>query len=103
MKVAIQFDPRFAGMSIWLWGENKKGRYHILPVNLTVQQLSPDEQGIAPEPTFRLTEPEGTEFLNSLVNALVEAGFKPNEVKAHDKEVSAIRYHLEDMRKLVFK
>lgn len=38
-----------------------------------------------------------------LMDALWECGIRPNNGEGMDSQVSAIKYHLEDMRKLVFK
>ena len=100
MKVAIRFDPTFAGMSVWLYENKPDGEYIVKPTKLELEKY---ELGAQIEPTFRFNESGGTEFLNSLVNALVEAGFKPDEIKAHDRQVEAIKYHLEDMRSLALK
>lgn len=38
-----------------------------------------------------------------LLDALLEFGFQPKEKKLTDEEKTAMKYHLEDMRRLVFK
>lgn len=100
MKVSIQFAPPFAGMAVWLHERRPDGEYVVMPVALTLKKLG--SFGEWPEPTFRFSEPDGMEFLNSLCDALVKAGFKPDEIKASDKQIETIKYHLEDMRRLVF-
>lgn len=100
MKVFIDYDAPFAGMAIFFYEDRPDGRYIVLPSELNFKKLVPGENL---EPTYRLDHSKGEEFLQSLSNALVEAGFKPDEIKAGNKEVEALRYHLEDMRKLVFK
>lgn len=100
MKASIRFDPTFAGMSIYLYEDRPEGRFVVKPTELEVEAVDYNREV---EPTFRFSEHSGYEFLNSLVNALVQCGFKPDEIKAHDKQVEAIKAHLEDMRRLVFK
>jgi len=102
MKVSINYDPAFAGMRVWLYEDKPDGSTWVVnPIDLTItSRIDPAE--VVP-PTFRFDRHNGTEFLQSFANALVEAGFKPDEIKAHDKEVVAIKTHLEDMRTLVFK
>jgi len=102
IKVKIEYDHAIAGMSLWIYDEDADGRITIVePINLTLRKEY--EPGvIAPEPTIRFGRSDGNDFLNGLCNALVEAGFKPDEIKSHNKETEAIKYHLEDMRKLVF-
>jgi len=102
MKVSVSFNPAFAGLDVWLYEDKADGRYVVEPMDFVVRKL--DDRGAEYiTPTFRFNEHSGTEFLNSFVNALVVAGFKPDEIKAHDKEVAAIKYHLEDMRRLAIK
>jgi len=100
VKVAVRFDPRFAGLCMWLYEDKPDGRYVVEPMSLVIKRF---DHGVDVEPTFRFEEHNGEEFLQSLVNALVSIGYKPDEVKASDKQVEAIKYHLEDMRRLVFK
>lgn len=38
----------------------------------------------------------------SLIDALYEVGFRPTHAKPQDATISSIKYHLEDMRRLVF-
>jgi len=45
--------------------------------------------------------PEGS--LQKIIDALIDFGVVPTKYKETTKEVSAIKYHLEDMRKIVFK
>jgi len=100
MRVAINFEPRFGGMAVWFYEDRADGRYVVKPMQLELEKIP---LGESIEPTLLFDEVNGTEFLNSLATALVGAGFKPDEIKAHDKQVEAMKYHLEDMRNLVFK
>jgi hypothetical protein len=60
------------------------------------------ESGATPEPTMRFTDEMATQFLQGFANGLAEAGYKPDELKSQACELNAVKYHLEDMRKLVF-
>lgn len=51
------------------------------------------------EPTFRLEQPAA----QLLFNHLWRCGFRPKDGTGNSGHVEAMRYHLEDMRKLVFK
>ena len=99
MKVKISYDPDFLGMKVWLYEDNGSSLIVAEPVNLVMREVELTREI---EPTFTFNKQKGHEFLQSLVNALVEVGFKPDEIKAHNKEIEAIKNHLEDMRKLVF-
>jgi len=71
------------------------------PVDLVFEEVSDADVSLGS--TFFFGGNKGDQFLQGLVNALVASGIKPNDFKASDKEVAAIKYHLEDMRKLVFR
>jgi hypothetical protein len=101
LKVTLEHNPAIRGTDIYLYGRNINGsHFRIKPVQLEIEQFKEWER---PEPTFIFSDQFGTQFLQNFVNALVEIGFKPDEIKAHDKQVIALKEHLEDMRKLVFK
>jgi hypothetical protein len=46
--------------------------------------------------------PQTTQFLQSFLDAAWEIGLRPKGYKTQE-QIDAIKYHLEDMRKLVFK
>jgi hypothetical protein len=56
------------------------------------------EMEMRTEPTFVLAREEAQQ----LMNQLWECGFRPVQGKGSAGQLEAIRYHLEDMRKLVF-
>ena len=100
IKVYLEYAPAFAGMKCWISDEGADGIYIAEPIDLNFKK---QELGTIHPPTFRFDHHKGDEFLQGFAGALVKAGFKPDEIKAHDKEIEATIYHLEDMRKLVFK
>lgn len=82
-------------------------------VHLAWYNISFDKRYCAQEvlPTFTPTDGLMNPFLKltqqdaqSLINALYEAGVRPSSLfEPKTGELSAIRYHLEDMRALIFK
>jgi len=101
LKVHIEHDARFRGTAIYLFGKDKDGEFVIEPMDLVMRHF---EEGEAIyRPTLVFSGRDGEEFLQSLAENLVCIGFKPDELKAKAGELSAVIYHLEDMRKLVFK
>ncbi len=100
IKVAIDYDPSIRGTRIWIVDEKPDGEYAFLPTVLSVKKLESFEEL---EPTFVFSRRDGHEFLQELSQALVRAGFKPSELEASNKEVAAIKYHLEDMRMFAMK
>jgi len=100
-NVIIRYDEEFAGLNIWF--VHKEGGINsiVSPFNMEIRTTV--EPGvILPEPTIRLTEIHAKQFLQGLANALAMSGFRPDELKAKDSELKATKYHLEDMRKIVF-
>lgn len=78
-----------------------EARYHhenkiLLAKDLTLEEV---KLGSYPEPTLRL-RPEAVQHL---FNDLWMQGFRPKDGTGNGGHLDAIKYHLEDMRKLVFK
>ena len=102
IKVKIEYDYAIAGTSVYIYQENGDGSITLCePLELTFTRDY--DLSKLPEPTFRFNRKDGHDFLQGLAQALAENGFKPDELKAYDKQVEATKYHLEDMRSLVFK
>ena len=59
---------------------------------------TPVNQGISIEPTFSLS----VEAAQILMDDLWQAGIRPTEGAGSAGAMAAVKYHLEDMRKLVF-
>ena len=101
-NVIVRYDAAFAGVNVWLIYRQGSKEVVVQPVDLTMTvDLAPNE--VIPEPTLRFQGNDAHQFLQGLTEGLVGAGFKPDELKASDKQVAAIKDHLEDMRLLVFK
>lgn len=58
-----------------------------------------EDDGMIHEPTMLLDN----KTAQALMDALWSCGIRPNNGEGMDAQVTAIRYHLEDMRRLVFK
>lgn len=99
ITVSIDYDPSIRGTRIWVVDERQDGIYAFSRSDLKLKKVEPCEEL---EPTFVFNRRDGDDFLRELSNALVKAGYKPDELKANNQQVVAIKYHLEDMRKLVF-
>ena len=84
-----------------MYGKDKDGEFVIEPMNLAIRHYQLGES--QNKPTLVFSGRDGEAFLQSLAEALVQMGFKPSELEASNQQTAAIKYHLEDMRKLVFK
>ena len=102
-NVILRYDDAFAGVNLWLVKQCRDGSKVVVnPIDIT-QTSTLEPTMIPPEPTIRFHGHEAQQFLQGLSDGLVEAGFTPDAIKASDKQVEAIKAHLEDMRGLVFK
>jgi hypothetical protein len=99
MKLSIYFEQKAWNQTtaVWLVAENERGeRLMAKPMPLIFEPF--DESKII-EPSLEFTGAIARQFFPALYDALVEAGYAK---KQKDESVDAIKYHLEDMRKLVF-
>lgn len=72
--------------------------YAARPMELVFEKK---EIGTLSEPTLKMSGIVARDFLPALSQALSDSGYRP---KTDDgKQIDALKYHLEDMRKLVFK
>lgn len=55
------------------------------------------------EPTILISDRLGGSTMQALADKLWECGIRPTEAAGSAGSLSATKYHLEDMRKLVFK
>ena len=100
-NVILRYDEEFDGLKIWFVKQNPDRSWVVVnPMDLSMTS-NYEPMATFPDPTLRMSGIEGRQFLQGLAEALVQAGFRPDELKAHDKEMEAVKYHLEDMRKLV--
>lgn len=101
IKVKIGFAPEWAGTVITILAKRQDGFHQVLPFNLT---FAPIKAGEETSPCLVLDErSDGEELLHALAQGLAEAGYIPDVSRDKENELVAVKYHLEDMRKLVFK
>ena len=100
-NVIIRHDPDFMGTNVWLVHKKGSELTTVHPIDLMLTTTINSWE--TPEPTLTFSGHDSIQFLQGLADGLAEVGFRPDILKASDKELSATRYHLEDMRKLVFK
>lgn len=99
-KIVVQeeFWDDSLGIAIFL---EKDGKKHVAkPIEIEFKEIKENE--LVKEPTIRLRNPLGKEFLQAVVNSARKQGIKPDENKL-EGELTATKKHLEDMRILVFK
>lgn len=98
-NVVLRYDEEIMGVNIWFIHKQGGQETVVNPLNLTLTtNLTPGI--VLPQPTIRIDRTQARQFLEGLATGLADAGFRPDELKAKDSELEAIRYHLEDMRTL---
>jgi len=100
IKVTMDYDPAIRGTRIWVYGEDDRGMESVVePLDFNMREIGVGE---SPPPTFTFSRRDGHAFLQSFSEALSKAGFQPDELEASNKQIDAIKYHLEDMRSMAF-
>ena len=103
IRVIMQRDFTRDGVAVFIVNESVDGQISLAqPVDLTFVKT---EHGVVwPEPTLFFGEfRQGHDFLSSMATELIRLGFAPDALKDSKSELTATKYHLEDMRSLVFK
>lgn len=95
----VSRTPHGLSLNIFIGYMDNKDCY-ILRNNkmVKVDPLEPEE------PTIKMNVPFGEQkrLLGSIVDGLIEYGIKPSEKLPDSSELTAVKFHLEDMRKIVF-
>lgn len=101
-RVVVRYDHDFHGVAIWFMKTNEDGSRHLVqPINMTIT-TEYHEYEMFPEPTIRIDARYAHEFLQSLASGLIEAGYIPDQLKAKNGEIEALKEHLNDMRAIVY-
>lgn len=96
-KAFARYEPSMAAHSFFIERSDENGRSFVKSIELEkvgrhgVVSM-PHEQAIPPD--------EVEDFLRAMMNAAWEIGLRPNGFDDHTNELTAVRYHLEDMRTL---
>lgn len=100
LRVHLRYAEEFHGTKLYLMKDGPCGELVIAkPVELEWETYNINSW---PEPTIVFQGPDAFDFMKGLANELASQGFVPDEVKERTSELTAVRYHLEDMRKIVF-
>jgi hypothetical protein len=68
-------------------------------------ELKEHKEGESEEPSIKISRMFGksTGFLQALSDALAKVGYEPKTVEENKGELKATKYHLEDLRQIIFK
>lgn len=98
IRVHIETDLRYAGKTMTIIAKREDGYHRASEFNI---DFVPMAIGEFAEPCFIFGDDD--ELLRALAQGLAEAGYLPDVVMDKNRELKATQYHLEDMRKLIFK
>jgi len=94
LKFYAHYAPEQLSFNIYIRaGENHVGQ----PMHVELVEFDTARSFV--EPTVRLPRHEA----QALFQAMWDAGLRPNDGEGTSGHVAALKYHLEDMRRLVFK
>lgn len=80
----------------------EKAKSERVPLKITVEKQKPAPAGFHIEPSLVLDKEEFQEIASALYSAVSESGLFTIKEDATTSELKATKYHLEDMRALVF-
>ena len=80
---------------------NQFGQENALakPIELVMEPFKDERDGKIVPPTMEIHR----DLMQAIVDAAYLNGFKPTTMPESAQELSAVKYHLEDMRKIAFK
>ena len=99
IKAHIAYSMMSDKVEIFIVDKKSNERF---PYKITLDPLPPVSSGVMIEPSISLEKEEFAEIAAALAKAAVEVGLHKTIESANDTELRATKYHLEDMRKLVF-
>lgn len=101
MEVRIDTRMDRAGALQILITTHRGDNLCILQHDGTYQEIPRNEYRDV-SPTLELPWRESESILQGLLDAIINKGYRPTVPIVRESEMNAVKYHLEDMRKLVF-
>ena len=101
-KVFCRYEEFANRLSFYVFSTGPTGARQIC-TSLDEMNFVDYEEGTMVDPTFSLTGLVVKPFLKEMANALKQIGIRADDEPILENELAAVKYHLEDMRTLVFK
>lgn len=95
LKIAISQEAWAGGTSVWIARKGPQGLAVAEPVELVFRAA---EEGATVEPTLQMNSEFAHQLFAALAEALDEQGIKTTKDANLAGELTATKYHLEDMR-----
>ena len=95
-KVHTQYEPYYAGHSMWMLHEDHLGRSIVKRIEMeSIVEGQTSQSGEQPIPMDQVED-----FIRAVMDAGWEMGLRPTGYENHENELKATRDHLQDMRVL---
>ena len=98
--IKVRHNPMTEGLGIYFGMEDSQGFKVAKPVKLEYEKI--DEGALDVKPTLIIPSYLGSDFLKTLLSAIENQGIKPESTSKTEGLLEATKYHLEDMRNIVF-
>ena len=102
IKVYCQYEDFANKLNFYIFQDNPDGSRSVC-TSIDKMEFKHCADGEPIPATLSLSGHVTTPFLQAMANTLKEIGIKAEAEPILENELTAVRYHLEDMRKLVFK
>lgn len=104
IKVYIDYQEYTRKLCLYVFMEHPNGQ-RSLCVDLNMMEFSEpiDDNVVIDKPTLTLNDMVARPLLQCIVNEAKKIGIVADKTPVLENELTATKYHLEDMRQLVFK
>lgn len=99
MKIISREDPISNNINFWIIEEGRE-RTTLVVKPLQIEKESYLDGFVLPEPTFRLSKVEAQAICQSLLDQLIDMGYRPNNDKLAGK-IEAQSDHLKDVQNVM--
>lgn len=100
-EVFIRYEDYAQSLNFYIFVNLPDGSRKIC-TNLKTMRVEDYKDGEIIKPTFSISGMLAKPFLQAMADELHKIGIKPKDKPVLQNELTATKYHLEDMRRLVF-
>lgn len=100
-EIFCQYEDFAMKLNFYIFQDRPDGSQDIC-TSLDKMEFKKVTQGEEIEPSFTIRGPMAKPFLQAMANTLNEEGIRADGEPVLENELTAVKYHLEDMRTLAF-
>lgn len=101
-KIYVQYQDCANVVDIYIFAIDANGKRSLCTSIDTMTFIEHTESLIIEKPTIKISGFMAQPFLQAMADTLEKHGVRPKGKPVLENELTAVKYHLEDMRKLVF-